>query len=103
MIWLDNSRIVAIYAVVFLHVSAAVVLGNEVGTEYWWIGNIYDSAMRWCVPTFVMISGALLLDPDKQEDLKTFYAKRLSRILIPILFWSAFFSIFGLCEGHYIR
>ena len=91
MIWLDNSKIIAIFAVVFLHVSAGVVLGNDVGTEYWWVGNVYDSAVRWCVPIFVMISGALLLDPDKQEDLATFYTKRLSRILIPIMFWSAFF------------
>lgn len=91
MVWLDNSRIIAIFAVVFLHVSAGVVLENDVGTEYWWVGNVYDSAVRWCVPIFVMISGALLLDPNKQEDLATFYTKRISRILIPIIFWSAFF------------
>lgn len=91
MIWLDNSRILAIFCVVFLHVSAGVVLGNDVGTEYWWVGNVYDSSVRWCVPVFVMISGALLLDPNKQEDVATFYTKRLSRILVPIIFWSAFF------------
>lgn len=91
MIWLDNSRIIAIFAVIFLHVSAWVVCGYDVGTGYWWVGNVYDSAVRWCIPVFVMISGALLLDPNKQEDLVTFYTKRLSRILVPIIFWSAFF------------
>lgn len=99
MIWLDNSRIIAIFAVVFLHVSAGVVLGNDVGTEYWWVGNVYDSAVRWCVPVFVMISGALLLDPNKQEDLGVFYTKRLSRILIPIIFWSAFFLAWAFLKG----
>jgi len=99
MIWLDNSRIISIYAVVFLHVSAGVVLGNDVGTEYWWVGNVYDSAVRWCVPVFVMISGALLLDPKKQEDLVTFYTKRLSRILVPIIFWSAFFLAWTFLKG----
>lgn len=99
MIWLDNSRIIAIYAVVFLHVSAGVVIGNDVGTEYWWVGNVYDSAVRWCVPVFVMISGALLLDPNKQEDLATFYTKRLSRILVPIIFWSAFFLAWAFLKG----
>jgi len=91
VVWLDNSRILAVYAVIFLHVSAGVVAGNDVGTEYWWIGNIYDSAVRWCVPVFVMVSGALLLDPKKQEGLLDFYIKRLSRILVPILAWSIFF------------
>ncbi|NOY73242.1 MAG: acyltransferase family protein, partial [Gammaproteobacteria bacterium] len=91
MVWLDNSRILAVYAVVVLHVSADVVLGNDVGTEYWWFGNVYDSIVRWCVPVFVMISGALLLDPNKQENLLTFYTKRCSRIFVPILCWSIFF------------
>lgn len=99
MTWLNNSRIIAVYAVILLHVSGAVVLGNEVGTEYWWFGNVYDSATRWCIPVFVMISGALLLDPNKQENLSTFYTKRLSRILIPILCWSAFFLLWAFLTG----
>lgn len=99
MVWLDNSRILAIFAVVLLHVSAGVVLGNDIGTEYWWFGNIYDSVVRWCVPVFVMISGALLLDPSKQEELKFFYTKRLSRILIPIIVWSAFFLAWAFAKS----
>ncbi|HBN74946.1 MAG TPA: hypothetical protein DD473_03810 [Planctomycetaceae bacterium] len=92
MIWLDNSRILAIYAVVVLHVAAGVVTGNEIGSEYWWIGNIYNSLVRWCVPVFVMISGALMLHTSKKEDLTVFYKKRLSRVLIPIIVWSLFYS-----------
>jgi surface polysaccharide O-acyltransferase-like enzyme len=99
MVWLDNSRIIAIFAVVFLHVAAGVVIGSDIGTESWWIGNLYDSLVRWCVPVFVMISGALLLDPSKKEDLRTFYLKRLSRILIPVLFWSAFFLLWATLKG----
>jgi len=99
MIWLYNSRIIAIFAVVVLHTSAHIVTGSNVGSGYWWIGNIYDSSVRWCVPVFVMISGALLLDPNKNEVLKTFYAKRLSRILPPVLFWSAFFLMWIMLNG----
>ena len=91
MVWLDNSRIFAIYSVIVLHVAADVVLGNDVGSEYWWYGNLIDSIVRWCVPVFVMISGALLLDPHKNESLLIFYKKRLSKILLPILFWSVFY------------
>jgi surface polysaccharide O-acyltransferase-like enzyme len=96
MVWLDNSRIVAIFAVVVLHVASNIVSVSDIGSEYWWIGNFYDSFVRWCVPVFVMISGALLLDPNKKEDLKTFYKKRLSRILVPTLFWSAFYFLWAL-------
>lgn len=96
MVWLDNIRILATFSVILLHVSAGVVVKYGVGTEYWWVGNIYDSAVRWCIPLFVMISGALLLDPDRQEEgLITFYKKRLSRIFIPLITWSAFFLIWA--------
>jgi len=93
VVWLDNSRIIAIFAVIFLHSAAGVLVENDIGTTSWWMGNIYDSLVSWCVPVFVMISGALLLNPDKKEDLNTFYRKRLSRVFIPFIFWSIFFLI----------
>lgn len=91
MPWIDNSRILAIFAVIVVHVGAKVVGENTIGSEYWWYGNIFESLARWCVPVFVMISGALLLDPNKKEDLLTFYRKRLHRIFIPFLFWSVIY------------
>ncbi len=91
MIWIDNSRIIAIFAVVLLHCAAPLVTESPIGSANWWIGNIYDSFARWSVPVFVMISGALLLDESKQENLDVFYRKRLSKVFIPILFWSFFF------------
>lgn len=91
MIWLHNARIAATFVVIILHISALVVTGNSIGTYNWWIGNIYDSLSRWCVPVFVMISGALLLDQGKKEDVGIFYMKRISKILIPLIFWSVFF------------
>jgi surface polysaccharide O-acyltransferase-like enzyme len=99
MIWLDNSRIIAMFAVIFLHTATRVVTWSDVGSEYWWIGNFYYSFVRWCVPVFVMISGALLLDPNKKEDLTIFYKKRFSRILVPILFWSVFFLLWAMLKG----
>jgi surface polysaccharide O-acyltransferase-like enzyme len=53
------------------------------------VGNAIDSAARWCIGVFVMVSGALLLAPDRPESASRFYAKRLRRILVPTLFWSA--------------
>ncbi len=91
MIWLDNARVIAIFAVIFLHAAAGIVQSAEVASAEWWVANIYDSAVRWCVPVLVMISGALLLDPAKNESLYAFYKKRLSKILIPLVFWSIFF------------
>jgi len=91
IVWLDNARIIAIFAVVFLHTAAYVVAGEELGASYWWIGNIYEASVRWSVPVFVMMSGALLLGLNKNEDIVEFYKKRAGRLLIPTIFWSLFF------------
>lgn len=91
MVWLDNSRIIAIWAVIFLHVAGFFVVSEPIGSTYWWIGSAYDAITRWCVPVFVMISGALLLDSSKQEALGVFYRKRMVRILWPLVFWSVFY------------
>lgn len=92
VVWIDNSRIVAVIAVIFLHASAGRVSTiNDIDSISWWISNIFDSLVMWCVPVFVMISGSLLLNITKEESLSTFYRKRISRILIPLLFWSAFY------------
>lgn len=92
LVWIDNARILAIFAVVMLHVSADVVSEAEVfGSWQWWAGNLYDSMVRWCVPVFVMISGALLLSDSKNEPARDFYKKRMAKVMFPLLFWSMFY------------
>ena len=86
MIWLDAARVAAIVAVVLLQVSASVVTQAPLGSTVWWVGNGYDALVRWCVPVFVMVSGALLLDARKTESLATFFRKRAARIGLPLLF-----------------
>lgn len=99
MVWLHNSRVLATFAVIILHTSANVVVHSDIGSEYWWIGNIFNSLFRWCIPVFVMISGALLLDSSKnKEELISFYEKRFSKIFVPIMFWSVFFLLFNVLK-----
>ncbi len=97
--WLDNSRVLSMFAVVFAHAASSVIARSAVGSESWIIANFYCSVGRWCVPVFIMISGALLLDPGRNESMRTFYKKRLSRILWPILFWSIFYSLWTYLNG----
>jgi len=89
-VWLDVARIAAITAVVVLHAVAVVVTRryySDIGTATWWTANVVDSLMRWCVPVFIMISGALLLAP-RREGLRSFYQRRFNRIGIPLVVWS---------------
>lgn len=100
--WVDGTRSIAAMAVVLLHVAAnAVVDRSLLGTSAWWAANILDSATRWCVPVFVMLSGALLLSPSKAaESSRDFFRKRIGRVLIPLLFWALFYLAYQLYPAH---
>ena len=87
---------------VALHVAASAVTDQDLlGSREWWIANLVDSATRWCVPVFVMLSGALLLQPGSEtESWRTFYRRRLGRVLIPLVFWSLFYLGYELYGMH---
>ena len=85
--WLDSLRAIAILAVIVIHVSSPVV-NRAYGSNmtYWWIGHVFDSAVRFAVPLFLMISGAMLLT--KEYNLREFYKKRVVRVLLPFPFYN---------------
>ena len=59
---------------------------------YWWVGNVVDSAVRFAVPVFLMLSGATLLV--KEYKLGEFYKRRFARVLIPFLFWMVVYWVY---------
>ena len=90
----DYVRVLATLAVIALHSSGELLNNyNEVAKNDWWIGNIINSSLRWSVPLFVMLSGALLLE-GKKEGNRNFLKKRAGRVLIPYLFWSCIYVIY---------
>ncbi len=94
--WLDLARVVAILCVVVVHVTMVAVNGNRTdeGTAAWWVANALNSTSRWCVPVFLMVSGALLLDPRRVERPRDFYRKRLGKVGIPIVVWTVVYLLF---------
>ncbi|SHM65666.1 acyltransferase [Flavobacterium chilense] len=95
MIWTTNLRVVATFSVIFLHVTSEILYQfGRVSDFVWWTGNIYDSMVRFCVPVFVMLTGALMLG--KTYELNDFLKKRFSRIVFPFLFWSFIYAILAL-------
>lgn len=91
--YISNLRNIATFAVILLHVTAPFVLKfNKISFASWQLVNLLDSMLRFGVPVFVMISGAVLLD--RNEPLNIFLGKRLKRIFLPFLFWSIVYFIF---------
>ncbi len=102
---MDLIRVVAIILVIVYHVA------NEpynplsmTSTQYfafWWSNAIYLSLATLGVPLFIMLSGALLLQPQKaNEPLQVFLKKRLSRIGVAFVFWSIIYFAWGYFFNH---
>ena len=68
-LYLDLLRVIAIAAVVMIHVSADYVI-YPCNTMDFTIGNIFDSISRLGVPLFLMVSGALILDENREFNCK---------------------------------
>lgn len=88
----DLIRTAAIVLVILLHASHEATPGLDImsaqGVQIWWTSNIYNSIASPAVPLFVILTGALLLQPSKaNEPLKVFFKKRVSRIGLPLIFW----------------
>ncbi|MGO1448086.1 acyltransferase [Brevibacterium aurantiacum] len=93
--WMNPARAIAIVAVVTIHSLGTVVEENYAGMgPDWWVANGFDSAARWSVPVFIMISGALALDPARGNKPRKFLSKRVWRIGIPLVFWTAVYVVF---------
>ena len=96
VIWIEYMRVAATLAVIFLHSTLPLLdrfNDNAETLKYWWIGNTFDSFVRFCVPVFVMATGALLLGRD--FTVGAFLKKRFLRILIPFFFWNLFYLCYG--------
>ncbi|MDR1194404.1 MAG: acyltransferase family protein [Peptococcaceae bacterium] len=93
LIYLDALRVLATFAVIALHVSAADWFGAPADSFAWQALNLYDSAARFCVPLFVMISGRLFLDPAKPIAGRDLAGKYIFRIGVAYIFWSACYSL----------
>lgn len=85
----DYLRLLAILAVVVIHVTAFQWKRAAVDTLEWQALNLYDGMSRWAVPVFVMISGALFLG--KEQPLRKIYKKNILRMVVTYFFWSALY------------
>lgn len=99
IVYFDFLRVIATFAVVVLHVSVQNYYAVEVKTWEWQTFNFYDSIVRWSVPIFVMISGALFLNGD--HNIKNIYKKNIARIIVSFVFWSAIYTAVSICVLHY--
>ena len=84
----DVLRVCSMVAVVYLH-TAAGALRTPQNAPVWHFSNALTALFTTAVPLFFMLSGALLLKDGKTADLSTLFRRRLPKIVVPLLAWSA--------------
>lgn len=99
IVYFDYLRVISTIAVVVLHVAAQNWKDVDVQSTQWAVMNVYDSLVRWAVPVFVMISGALFLS--KELSVERILKKNVSHLAIIYVLWSAFYAVSGIL-GEYV-
>lgn len=93
VVFFDYLRVLAIMAVIVLHVSAQQWTGLE-GRDYeWQVFNVFNSITRWGVSVFLMISGSIFLKRD--IEIKIIYKKYIPRMVVSYFLWSAVYAAFA--------
>lgn len=92
--YLDYLRVLSCLMVILVHACEFFYVGADApaianDTDRWVVG-IIDSALRPCVPLFVMISGYLLLPVTMPA--ATFIKKRMTRVVVPFIIWSVLYA-----------
>lgn len=88
--YFDYLRVFAVISVVILHIACEHWGTLDTRSMEWQTLNFYDSIVRWGVPVFLMISGALFLD--RKPDTKLIYSKYIPRMFLAYCVWSAFYA-----------
>ena len=94
-------RGVAICAVVAIHTFSIATTNVTTGAASW-AYQFFHNLIQFAVPCFIFISSVLLSYPLKnnQLDVKSFYLKKVYRIVIPYLLWTLFYLVLKVVTGQ---
>lgn len=105
-LWIDYLRIIATYAVICVHTTCQIIDSSEfemptLGSLDWSVACTYNAFSRYCVPIFLMISGALFIG--KKIRISDLYFKYILRIIIAYLTWSFFYAVVRAGDGAHLK
>src|SRR5690349_3999686 len=93
--YVDALRAWAIFLVVASHAFAGIIWAKSAyPLHVWWVFNLFDSVIRLCVPTFIVISGKLLLGSHREDSYPRFIWRRFSKLVPPFFVWSMIYAYY---------
>ena len=88
-------KTIAIIGVLLIHVSSSE-LTHPIGSTDWFSALLYGCLARASVPLFLMCSGALMFDKDRQYPVRKILTHNLPHILIALFFWAFIYQLYNL-------
>lgn len=98
---LDSLRVLAISAVVLVHTTTRTIEASRDNLLGYPWSLFLNQIGRFSVPLFFIVSGfALELNYDYHGSYFAYLKKRLTRVLIPFIFWSLIYYFFIYTNNH---
>ena len=102
--YLNPLRVYACIAIILFHIFSIIVssFGTSITENEKYISLLVRNICLWRVPAFVMISGVLFLNKEKEISIKKLWLKYISRIVLALLLFGipfAFMEIYY--DAHY--
>ncbi len=91
ILYFDILNIIACLSVVYLHCNG--IVHSFTNTNAWKGALVIEVLCYFAVSVFLMLSGANLLNYKSKYDTKTFFKKRLMKVLVPYFVWSLIYYI----------
>ncbi len=93
--WVTWLRVVAILGVVLIHTVGATAAGpGSTTTVDGWVARVLDLSFVWAVPVFVMLSGALSLDPSRFRGSGHYLRRRAWRLVPAVVVWNLVYVLY---------
>ena len=101
IIWMDLLRILSVFAVIVIHAAAVGDVGFQPSSSDWQWCNLYLSCVRFAVPVLVMISGVMLLNPEKDYSIKNIIRYKIFHLGTVFVLWVIFYSTVSQLQIHH--
>ena len=95
---MDLLKALAITGVILIHVSAGGY-SHPVGSFDWLSALFWGSVSRASVPIFLMVTGALMLDPRRELTIRQLWLRKIPRLLAALLAWALIYQLWQM--GRY--
>ncbi len=95
-------RVFACVAIIALHTVYAANINclDVISIAENTVSRAFENCLMWAVPSFLMVTGALLLNPEKEITLQKLFGKYIFRVAAALLLFCVIYRVFDIIAGH---